>query len=171
MWRGPCWWRALAGSRTGLERTPMQLGTPRPLLPTPPSTPHPRPPPPPPTPPYFAGPPSPTPHPTTPHPPAPTPTPHPPQLPPTPPCFTDWASPLTSPHPPAPPTPHPTRIGTHLGGCILHALAQLPSSRALAVDAYGPAVAALQRTAEQNGLADRRAEGRGRSVRFFAAKV
>ncbi|CAJ1449456.1 unnamed protein product [Effrenium voratum] len=46
-------------------------------------------------------------------------------------------------------------IGTHLGGCILHALAQLPSSRALAVDAYGPAVAALQRTAEQNGLADR----------------
>lgn len=38
-------------------------------------------------------------------------------------------------------------------GCVLHALTHLPpSTRALAIDAYGPAVAALRRTAEANGL-------------------
>ena len=41
-----------------------------------------------------------------------------------------------------------------LPGCILHALSQLPpSTRALAIDAYGPAVAALRRTAASNGMA------------------
>ncbi|CAK9096291.1 unnamed protein product, partial [Durusdinium trenchii] len=47
-------------------------------------------------------------------------------------------------------------IGTHLGGCVLYALTHLPKeTRALAIDAYGPAVAALRRTAASNGLADR----------------
>ncbi|CAL1133469.1 unnamed protein product [Cladocopium goreaui] len=47
-------------------------------------------------------------------------------------------------------------IGTALGGCVLHALSQLPpQTRALAIDAYGPAVAALRRTAASNGLKDR----------------
>ncbi|CAE7468027.1 unnamed protein product, partial [Symbiodinium pilosum] len=46
-------------------------------------------------------------------------------------------------------------VGTHLGGCVLWAMTHLPpQTRALAVDAYGPAVAALKRTAEANGLAD-----------------
>ena len=47
-------------------------------------------------------------------------------------------------------------IGTHLGGCILHALTHLPKeTKALAIDAYGPAVEALKRTAVSNGLEDR----------------
>eukprot|EP00434_Breviolum_minutum_P031005 symbB.v1.2.027422.t1/scaffold2729.1/size72046/2 len=47
-------------------------------------------------------------------------------------------------------------IGTALGGCVLQALAELPpKTRALAIDAYGPAVQALRRTALSNGLADR----------------
>ncbi|CAE7325483.1 unnamed protein product [Symbiodinium natans] len=47
-------------------------------------------------------------------------------------------------------------VGTHLGGCILYALTHSRAqSRGVAIDAYGPATAALRRTAESNGLADR----------------
>jgi len=47
-------------------------------------------------------------------------------------------------------------VGTHLGGCVLWAMAHLPrQTRALAIDAYGPAIAALRRTVEANGFADR----------------
>lgn len=47
-------------------------------------------------------------------------------------------------------------VGTHLGGCILHALTHShPESRGLAVDAYAPAVAALRRTAVSNAMEER----------------
>ncbi|CAJ1416316.1 unnamed protein product [Effrenium voratum] len=49
-------------------------------------------------------------------------------------------------------------VGTHLGGCILHALThsqEAARARGVAIDAYGPAVTALRRTAESNGLGPR----------------
>lgn len=47
-------------------------------------------------------------------------------------------------------------VGTHLGGCILYAITHSDKqSRGVAIDAYGPATAALRRTVESNGLAGR----------------